>query len=152
MIDIYEEKGLTKEEAETVVDIFSRYPDQLVDIMLVEELGLMPPDESAAPWKNGVIMFFSFLIFGSVPLLAYIIALLAGASKENSKAGFDITFIIACFVTALTLFALGAFKSRFSSQRWWVSALFTLGYGAVAAGASYLIGYLLQLIVGGNSC
>jgi hypothetical protein len=32
----------------------SKYEDFFCDVMLVEELGLMPPDPDAAPWKNGL--------------------------------------------------------------------------------------------------
>jgi hypothetical protein len=38
--------------------------------MMVEELNLMPLDESESPVKNGMVTFASFVVFGLIPLVA----------------------------------------------------------------------------------
>lgn len=48
MIQLYELKGLSKAEAETVVGIFSKNTNMFVDLMMKEELELMPPDKRNA--------------------------------------------------------------------------------------------------------
>jgi hypothetical protein len=45
MVQLYEAKGLSKEDAETVIKIFSKNTSLFVDIMMKEELELMPPDQ-----------------------------------------------------------------------------------------------------------
>jgi DNA damage-binding protein 1 len=149
MIEIYEKKGITHEDAVALVDLMSKYEDYFCDVMLVEELGFMPPDPDAAPWKNGLITFAAFAIFGVVPLLAYIISEAAGLKDQG---GVSYTFIIASCVTALTLFTLGALKARFTGQTWWKSGLLILINGGLAAGAAYVIGIVLALIVSDPEC
>jgi vacuolar iron transporter family protein len=51
MIEIYTKKGMTLEDARTVVMTMSKYPDIFVDTMMVEELGLMPPEGTNTWWE-----------------------------------------------------------------------------------------------------
>jgi len=44
MAEIYEGHGMSQEEALEVVKILSKNKEHFVDVMMVEELGLMPPD------------------------------------------------------------------------------------------------------------
>ena len=46
-----------------------RYPDVFLDTMMHEELGLMPPDDADCAWKNGLVTFAAFEVFGFVPLI-----------------------------------------------------------------------------------
>jgi VIT1/CCC1 family predicted Fe2+/Mn2+ transporter len=112
-----------------------------VDAMMVDELGIQPPDLSEKPWKNGLVTFASFCLFGSVPLLSYVVAV---ANPNRPNAGFDPTFMIACIMTGVTLFCLGIAKSRVTGQWWLKSGLLVLITGGLAALAAYLVGYFLE--------
>lgn len=57
MVDLYVKKGIEQEDAEKLVDIMSKHKDAFVDIMMIEELGIMPPDLDDAPWKDGWIIY-----------------------------------------------------------------------------------------------
>ena len=46
-------------------------------------------------------------------------------------------------MTAIAFLAVGAVKSRFVAQRWWLSAIETLGVGGAAAAIAYAIGAML---------
>lgn len=72
--------------------------------MMIEELGQQVPDPDDNPAKDGLVTFLSFITFGSVPMWFYVVFV---ASGFDDKTGM---FIIACCATALTMFALGAFK------------------------------------------
>jgi VIT1/CCC1 family predicted Fe2+/Mn2+ transporter len=72
MIQVYQKKGMSREHARAVVEIMSLYRDSFIDTMMVEELGLMPPDPGESPAKEGGVTFISFLLFGCVPILAYV--------------------------------------------------------------------------------
>ena len=51
MGQLWNENGMSMTDAENAIDIISKYEDIFVDIMMVEELGMMIEDES--PWKHG---------------------------------------------------------------------------------------------------
>ncbi len=135
MIELYTEKGITDEDAHTIVDIISRHKKAWVDIMMVEELGIIESDES--PLKNALVTFASFTVFGFLPLLIFVIAYFAPALSAH-------TFLFASLLTAGALFALGALKVRITEKNWLISGLEMLLVGGVAAVAAYAIGYALS--------
>lgn len=56
-----------------VMQIMAEYPRFFVDLMMVEELGLMMPQVGDSPWKDGFYTFCSFVFFGTWPLLGYVV-------------------------------------------------------------------------------
>ena len=135
MVELYEAKGIPHDDATTVVNILSQHHEAWVDVMMVEELGIVEADES--PLKNALVTFFSFGVFGFVPLVAYVAARFVPVLEQN-------TFLVACILTGLTLFALGAQKARVTKRSWYRSGSEMLIMGGVAAAAAYGIGALLQ--------
>jgi DNA damage-binding protein 1 len=69
------------DDATSIIEIMSRNPKFFVDHMMVEELGLMTPDGEESPAKNGFVTFVSFLAFGVVPLIGYIV--MASQSSDD---------------------------------------------------------------------
>lgn len=132
--EIYVQRGMNPEDAKAVVDIIAKDHHSWVDTMMVEELGIMPNDES--PMGNAVATFLSFAVFGFLPIAAYVIALFIPA-LESAR------FPLACFLTGATLFGLGALKTSITGKNWLVSGLEMLGVGGVAAAAAYLVGMAL---------
>jgi VIT1/CCC1 family predicted Fe2+/Mn2+ transporter len=128
-------KGMTLNDAEQVVEIISKDRKTWVDIMMVEELGIIEDEES--PFKNAFVTFFSFGFFGFLPLLAYVLSRFMGVLEDN-------TFLAASGLTALTLFVLGAQKVRITGKNWLMSGTETLIIGGIAASAAYLVGKLLS--------
>jgi vacuolar iron transporter family protein len=147
MIELYEAKGMSHEDASAVVLTMSKYKKIFVDTMMVEELELMPPDDDKwEPYKSGAITFGSFLLFGSIPLIFYVVTI---AVNIDDASGFEwLTFVLASIVTGMTMFTLGALKTRFTAEPWWRGGALMLFNGALAAAASYLISYVLSIIVG----
>jgi len=134
MVELYEKRGMTAEDAEQVVEIMSKYKNFFLDVMMVEELGLMPPDDEDSPAKNGAVTFLAFCVFGFVPLLSFVFGGVTGASDE-------VNFAIACVLTAFTMLALGAAKAKFVNQNMAKSAGLMLLNGGMAALAAYLISW-----------
>jgi hypothetical protein len=64
MIDIYKGKGFTEEEAIEVVELLFKYPTAFLDIMMIEELGIMPAEAESSPWKGALITFGAFFLLG----------------------------------------------------------------------------------------
>lgn len=135
MVELYEAKGIPHDQAQTVVDILSQHKNAWVDVMMVEELGIIEAEES--PLRNAVVTFVSFGVFGIVPLVAYVLARFVPLLEQN-------TFFVACILTGITLFVLGAQKVRITKRSWLRSGLEMLVIGSVAAAAAYGIGALLQ--------
>ena len=144
MVELYVKRGMTQADAESVIEVMSKYKNFFLDVMMVEELGLMPPDESDSPAKNGLVTFLAFVFFGFIPLTSYV---LAGATGASDRAN----FVVACLLTALTMLALGASKARFTNQSTVKSALLMLLNGGMAAVAAYLVSWGIAEALGGVS-
>mmetsp|Transcript_4265 Transcript_4265/g.19349 ORF Transcript_4265/g.19349 Transcript_4265/m.19349 type:complete len:282 (+) Transcript_4265:61-906(+) len=142
MVELYMKRGMTEEDAVSVIDVMAKYKNFFLDVMMVEELGLMPPDEDDQPWKNGVVTFVAFVFFGFIPLLSYVTANATGASDS-------VNFIVACVLTGVTMFLLGAAKAKFTNQSMLRSALLMLLNGGMAAVAAYLVSWGIASAMGG---
>lgn len=148
MVELYVSKGMEEDDAKTVIDIMAKNKEFFVDVMMVEELGLHPEEANASPAKQGLVMFLSFLAFGCIPLLAYIIS---RAAAGDARGGVDRNFIASCVLTGVALFILGALKAKLTTAgtiammlKGGITILFTGGLSALSA---FLIGYLLNFII-----
>lgn len=135
MAELYTAKGIEEDDANKMVEVLSRHKDAWVDVMMVEELGILEDDTS--PVKDAAATFLSFVAFGFVSLLAYVISRFFPKLLNRD-------FLIASILTGLTLFALGAMKFKFTGRNWFKSGLEMLLVGGVAATAAYFIGLLLK--------
>ena len=105
MVQIYEGKGFTNEEASRIMALMTKkkeYHDYFVDHMMIQELGHKLPDEGDSPVKNGAVTFTSFMFFGSLPLWPYVIYFGVGWNNASTD-----QFGICIGITALCLFLLG---------------------------------------------
>jgi VIT1/CCC1 family predicted Fe2+/Mn2+ transporter len=135
MIELYMAKGMSEEDARSMTEILARNKETWIDVMMVEELGILQKDES--PLNNALVTFFSFLIFGFIPLIAYVLSTFVPGMQ-------DMAFLLACILTGLTLFVLGALKVKVTEKNWFASGLEMLIVGGIAAASAYLIGKLLS--------
>ena len=138
MVELYVEKGIAPEDAKIAVDALSKIEKPWVDIMMVEELGLVENPES--PLKNAVVTFGSFVFFGAIPVLIYIVARFIPFFAAH-------TFALACVLTGITLFILGTLKIYFTRQPWYRAGLEMLLLGGFAAAAAYVVGVMLGGLV-----
>lgn len=138
MVGIYMAKGLTEEDAQVIVRTMMKNKEVFLDTMMKEELGIMESEES--PIWSALTTFFSFLIFGFIPLLIFVVSYFTPFFQQH-------VFLVACVLTGVTLFTLGAFKVRFTFQKWYISGLEMLMIGGLASAVAYLIGKLLGGLV-----
>lgn len=134
LIELYTAKGLSEEDARNVTEIISKNKETWVDIMMVEELGIIQEEES--PVKSALITFSSFVIFGFIPVLTYVLSRLIPSMKID-------TFTLSSVLTGLTLFTLGALKVKVTGKNWFISGLEMLIVGGLTASAAYGVGILL---------
>lgn len=120
-------KGLKGDVLEGAVDAITSQREKWIDLMMVEEYGVLP--QNPEPFRAAIITFFAFVVCGMIPLLSYII-------------GFGSAFAMAMVATGVTFFVIGALKSRWSLQHWFWSGLETFVIGGIAASLAYFVGGL----------
>ena len=136
MVQIYMSKGLSFDDAHTIVGIISKDPKMFVDFMMVEELGLLVDlDDAHGPKKQGAVMFASFLFFGSIPLLAYL---------PGKGQGTDAVFIFSCVLTMVSLIVLGSLKGFLVGVRITRSAALMVLNGTISGAVSFVAGFLIE--------
>lgn len=123
-------KGFEGDLLEKATDLFVADKNRWVGLMLQEEYGLS--SHLPSPIKGGVVTFFAFASFGSIPLLPYL---------------FDMPHALwgACSMTSLAFFIVGSLKSRWTPEAAWIAGFKTLFVGAFAAGIAYGVGSLFNL-------
>lgn len=133
--DIFSTWGFSGPDLDRAVEVVSQNRSAWTDIMMKEELGIIE-DKDEHPANHGVATFFAFAAAGFFPLVPFLFGLTGGPAYLGS-----------IMITALTLFFVGASRSRLSTLRFWQAGLEMLLVGAIAAGAAYGIGDLLARIV-----
>ena len=105
--------------------------------MMLEELGLVVDDSS--PFWNGVVTFFSFVLFGFLPLIPYVIGY--GIRKDDHSQYLLISLILG----GVELFSLGFSKAVLVGLNKFKSGAETLVLGAMAVVLGYLVSLALHV-------
>ncbi|PGH46188.1 Predicted Fe2+/Mn2+ transporter, VIT1/CCC1 family [Micromonospora sediminicola] len=133
LADAWVARGLPRDLATQVAEAVRANPEEALRVHVREELGV-DPDDQPSPWAAAISSFICFSIGALVPLLPYLL-------------GFT-SLWLALGVGGVGLFLAGAIVARFTYRAWWSGGLRQLLLGALAAGATYLIGALIG--VGGG--
>ena len=136
--EIYAAKGFTGELLDQVVAHTTANKKLWVDTMMREELGLI--EDRQNPYLVGLVTFVSFLSFGSVPLLLYVIRYLQGGDNAGL-----VPYVAA--MTGIALFLVGVLRSRFTHRPWLRSGLEILVVGGSAGALSYVVGVILRSFI-----
>jgi len=132
---IFASKGFSGEELERIVSVITADNRRWVNTMLQEELGL--PLTSPSPVRAGASTFLAFVLLGLVPLLPFLINLLAMDPVLPP-------FLSSAVLTAIAFFLVGVWKGQVVEQPWLRSGLETLLVGGTAAALAYLVGLALR--------
>jgi vacuolar iron transporter family protein len=130
--EVFEQYGLTREEARPVVEALSQRPKEWVDFMMRFELGLEPPDPKRAVTSAATIAA-AYIAGGFIPLSPYILL-------SNAYRG----LIWSAIVTLAALGIFGFMKARFTGTPPLRGASQTMVIGGLAAGAAFLIAKLIS--------
>ncbi|HJV51791.1 MAG TPA: VIT1/CCC1 transporter family protein, partial [Noviherbaspirillum sp.] len=107
-----------------------------IDTMLTEEHGVQKT--GASPWRAALTTFVAFLTAGAIPL----IPLFFNALPVQRQ------FVLSAVLAALVFFLIGMLKSLVFARPVIRSGLSTLLTGSVAAGLSFMTGYVLRAVMG----
>jgi VIT1/CCC1 family predicted Fe2+/Mn2+ transporter len=134
LADSYERMGLSRPTAEAVAREVHAHPELAVKVHIAQELGV-DVDEQPSPWVAAVSSFVCFAVGGVIPLIPFLL-------------GFS-ALLVGLGVGAAGLFVVGALTSRFTTSSWWFGGLRQLAFGAIATGATYLVGSLIGAGISG---
>ena len=130
---LYRKKGFTGKELKTIVERICSNKEVLLNEMTLSELGIIPGKFENA-LKSALVMFLSFTILAMIPLSPYLFLPI------------DTAIIISISLTAITLFIVGAVKTRLTKRNFIYSGLEMLLFGLVAAGITYIIGEFISTL------
>lgn len=128
MVEIFQYKGMTKSDANTLTDVLERNPEIYADMMMQHELGMSDPSDEN-PALNGFATFMSFIIFGAVPLIPYFL-------MEPTQT----TFQLSVFATFAALTALGLLRWRATSESMFRCVGETVLVGGICAIVAFGVG------------
>jgi VIT1/CCC1 family predicted Fe2+/Mn2+ transporter len=123
--------GLTLEEATTVVEVFERNPDALLDHVAAYEIGLAVQTQGS-PLFHALWMFVADLIAAAVPVIPFVFLPIQTA------------VVVALVVTGLWMALLGIARGRIGGVNIWRSAVQTMAIAGAAALAGVLMGRLVR--------
>ncbi len=132
VMHIFEEYGLTTQEAAPVVTALSKRPEAYIDFMMRFELGLEKPDPKRA-LRSAVTIAVSYVAGGLIPLLPYFLS-------SSAKAALPLSVVF----TLIALLLFGYIKGRFTGAKPIRSAIQTMLIGGIAAGAAFTIARLIS--------
>jgi len=130
--DIYSARGFKGELLDRIVETITANQDVWVAVMMAEEHKLAPVDRKTAI-RIALIVGLSAIIGSLVPLFPFMFLPVATSMW------------LSVVVTALMLFAIGAYKARVTVGKPMRSGLAMAVIGPVSALAGYLVGYLLKV-------
>jgi VIT1/CCC1 family predicted Fe2+/Mn2+ transporter len=127
---IYEARGLELEQARAMARTLLSRPEQALDVLAREELGLNP-DDLGSPLGAAVSSFLAFAVGASLPLLPFFVR------------GLTHPLWWTIGLTAVALAGIGLALSLFTGRGAWQGALGMLLIGGGAGVVSFLVGRLL---------
>jgi len=131
---IFKQKGLSTEQASRTAAEILKNPEQALDTLVREELGL-DPDDLGSPIQAAASSFVMFAIGAAVPVLPFVF--LGGTSAA----------LLSSALAGLVLFGVGGLVGFLSGTSPLRSAGRMVGLAAVAAGITYGVGRLFGATV-----
>ena len=128
---IYNARGIDMDEARRISAALLSRPEQALDVLAREELGLNP-DDLGSPTGAASSSFAAFALGACIPLIPFFVGA-AGSTAVYASAG----------VTALALFAVGIALSLFTGRNALRGGLRMVLIGGGAGVAAWAVGKLL---------
>jgi vacuolar iron transporter family protein len=133
---IYQAKGLPPEQAAALADRLISSPEQALDTLAREELGIDPEELGGSATVAAATSFVLFALGAVIPILPFVF--LDGTAAAVASAA----------LSALALFGIGALITLVTGRGVLVSGLRQVGIGAAAAALTFGVGALIGGVVG----
>ncbi len=135
LVLLYRAKGLATEQARQVAEQIMSDRTVALDTLAREELGL-DPDELGSPWRAAFSSMLAFAAGALVVVLPYV----AGGGAT--------AFVAAVLLALVSMAAVGAGIGLLNGRSAVRGALRQVAAGTLAAGVTYVIGWLIGVQVG----
>jgi VIT1/CCC1 family predicted Fe2+/Mn2+ transporter len=136
LIEIYEQDGMTPEDATTVVTTLARYPRAYQTAMVGKELGISTLEPETVRLPEALTMGASYLVGSIFPLIAYFFLPV------------PIALPVSLVLTFVALVIVGTIKGKLASMNLWTSIAEIVAVGVLSAGGGYLLGTWLPHLFG----
>lgn len=133
LIGMFENIGLSRSTAERATEELHVDESKAINFHLIQELGV-DPSEKPSPRVAAISSFLMFAIGAIIPLIPYLLGF------ESLPAG-----LICGGIGLLIAGGLAAFITK---QRVWFGSLRQLLFGAIAIGATYVVGSAIGTVIG----
>jgi VIT1/CCC1 family predicted Fe2+/Mn2+ transporter len=133
---IYQARGVELEQARELSRALLARPEQALDVLAREELGLNP-DDLGSPWGAASSSFLSFSFGAAAPLIPFLARLHGDAALVGTA-----------ILTAAALFGVGMVLSLFTGRGAWRGAVRMVLIGGGAGVVSFLVGRAIGVAVG----
>lgn len=133
-LQILESKGFSSKDSQTLVNIFNKNEDYWLEWIMQHKLEV-PNPEGVNPFYTGLSTFISFIVFGAVPLIPFMIF-----NNGSNRA-----FIASAVGAFSALFLLGVLKWKVIDEGFFRSVLEIIIIGGVAASTAFIVGLLFNL-------
>lgn len=130
---LYAQKGFDGETLNKIVEIITSNPDVWVEVMMSEEHQLQPPGRQGGAIKSALVVGISAIIGSLIPLIPFIFIPVG------------VSMILSIVISALTLFAFGAYKARVTVGHPGKSGLQMAVIGTLSALVGYAVGLLFKV-------
>ncbi len=134
LLNLLKEDGFTEKTAKLIVNEVSKNKESLENFIISEKYGNF---DGLNPKKTALATFLAFVVAGSIPLIAFVLALFFDFFKSFA-------IELSLLLTAFALFFVGLFKSYFVKKQPLRSGLETLFIGGLASLVAFLVGYFLK--------
>jgi vacuolar iron transporter family protein len=124
------EKGFNQEDAKTLVAIYEKNHDYWTDFIMNHRLEMSDP-RGTNPALTGLATFMSFMVFGVIPLLPFLLI------PEGTV---STVFTYSIIGTFGALIMLGLFKWQIVKESIWAALFEVTMVGGVAAVIAYAVG------------
>jgi len=134
---IYQAKGVSKEEADRLVDRLLENPEMTLETLVREELSIDPKDLGGSAWEAAITSFVLFAIGATLPVIPFLLM------KGN------MAVVVSLMVSSIGLFGIGAAITLLTGRSVWFSGLRQMAFGLAAAAITYTIGHWLGVAIAG---
>lgn len=134
LVGMYVSDGWSKVLAKKMAAEAAKKPDLILTEMAYRELKIIP-DGFEDPKKNGVVMLFSYIVGGAIPLAPYFL--------------FPISFALtlSVIITLIGLFILGVYSASFSKRNWFRAGAEMFLLASLAAAVGIAVGQVVERIL-----
>mmetsp|Transcript_10410 Transcript_10410/g.12647 ORF Transcript_10410/g.12647 Transcript_10410/m.12647 type:complete len:239 (-) Transcript_10410:7-723(-) len=141
LIQCYVDQGMLQKDASEIISRLAKYDTLFSEHALTFMGGLQPPGDESLSMLKGLTTAASFIVFGSIPLLIFIL-------KDQVSSVFDYhpnsPLAISTVATACTMFLLGALSGSLTERNIIKSGITMTAHGLLAAYAAYVIGQVME--------